>query len=120
MFSVFLESLLYGANQISEEIVLRKEAHDKLESAYNALRNMSSMDEQANRLQKLLRESADQISALCRMQSSMMEICYRYRNAENQIMDNAEGVRVQNERIIRRQHIQLIAVPAGIQVVRRL
>ncbi|MBR3637294.1 MAG: hypothetical protein IKN45_05145 [Lachnospiraceae bacterium] len=120
MFVVYPDNLRNNAEKVQEEIRLRNEAYEKLQRSCNALSNMSSMDEQVNRFRQLLKGLENQISALCRMHSLMEEIRYRYEKEERKVVNDAEGVREENESIIRRQHIRHVAVPSGIQIVRRL
>lgn len=118
MFVVYPDQLRYSAERIREEICLRNEAYEKIDSACRALNRMSSMDEQVSRLKQQLKGLENEISALCRMYSLIEEIRYTYEETEMRIVNEAEGVGEENTRIIRRQHIRRVVIPDNIRIVR--
>ena len=120
MFVVYPDNLRNTAERILNEIRLRSEAYNKLQSACNALSNMSSMDEQVNRLKQQMKGLEEQISALCRLHSLVEEVRYLYERAERRVCDNAEGVRTENERIVSRQHMVQIVLPRGVRIMQGL
>ena len=118
MFVVYPDQLRNSADRIREEICLRNEAYEKIDSACRELNRMSSMDEQVSKLRQQLKGLEQEISALCRMYSLLEEIRYTYERTEKMIVNEAEGVGEENARIIRRQRIRNIVIPGNFRINR--
>lgn len=117
MFTVYPNRLREYVNTIQQEILIRKEACEELQSAANVLSGMASMEEPVKEFNKLIREEERKIADLCRLYSIYMQIIERYEGTERNNINNLEETAQRIVAIINRVIIEILKIPAIIRFI---